>query len=62
MQQISEFMGKSFSDEVIESIVTSSTFDAMKKNKSANPDSLPQLQADASQKKTFMRKGTVHHS
>nr|XP_054767352.1 sulfotransferase 1B1-like [Lytechinus pictus] len=52
-------MGKSFSDETIEGIVESSTFDAMKKNKNSNPDSLPQLQASASQKKTFLRKGVV---
>ncbi|XP_041478094.1 sulfotransferase 1C2-like [Lytechinus variegatus] len=59
VKQISEFMGKSFSNETIEGIVESSTFDAMKKNKNSNPDSLPQLQANESQKKTFLRKGVV---
>eukprot|EP00057_Strongylocentrotus_purpuratus_P008188 XP_011662662.1 PREDICTED: sulfotransferase 1A1 [Strongylocentrotus purpuratus] len=59
VKQISEFMCKSLSDETIESIVESSTFDAMKKNRNSNPDSLPQLQADASKKKTFLRKGVV---
>ena len=56
MRQISEFMGKSLSDDVIEKIATASTFKAMKKNPTSNPDSV--ISSDGKTGAgSFMRKG-----
>ncbi|XP_072163327.1 sulfotransferase 1C2-like [Diadema setosum] len=57
IRQISEFMGKSFSDETIDAIVAGSTFDAMKKNKTSNPDQVIKRVKEGS--KSFMRKGVI---
>ena len=56
-------MGKSFSADVIDRIVAASTFDAMKKSKSSNPDlnkaDTPAHSVDTSNNKSFFRKGRV---
>ena len=63
VEQIAEFMGKSFSADVIDKIVAATTFDAMKKNKNVNPDVfIPAMQTlalaiDTSNNKSFFRKG-----
>ncbi|XP_071495266.1 sulfotransferase 1C2-like [Diadema antillarum] len=57
IRQISDFMGKSFSEETIDAIVKGSTFDAMKKNKTSNPDRVFKRVKDGS--KSFMRKGII---
>ncbi|XP_030846051.1 sulfotransferase 1C2 [Strongylocentrotus purpuratus] len=56
IRQIAEFMGKSFSDDAIEKIAEASTFKAMKKNPSSNPDTVLQK---SNQDSSFMRKGVV---
>ncbi|XP_071491204.1 sulfotransferase 1C2-like [Diadema antillarum] len=54
--QIMQFMGKSLPSDVIDQIVAASTFDAMKKSPSSNPD----LQAGRTiERGSFMRKGAV---
>ncbi|XP_071506514.1 sulfotransferase 1A1-like [Diadema antillarum] len=65
VEQVARFIGKSLSDDVIDRIVEASTFGAMKKSKSANPDFL-KAELDPSQKEpesktssSFMRKGVV---
>ncbi|XP_030846018.1 sulfotransferase 1C2 [Strongylocentrotus purpuratus] len=64
VRQIAEFMGKSLSDDVIEKIAKASTFKAMKKNPSSNPDTLlkkgkQESGLEQSSKPSFMRKGVV---
>ncbi|XP_071495264.1 sulfotransferase 1C2-like [Diadema antillarum] len=55
--QISEFMGMSFSEETIDAMVAGSTFDAMKKNKTSNPDQVSKRKKGGGT--SFMRKGAV---
>ncbi|XP_071484121.1 sulfotransferase 1C2-like [Diadema antillarum] len=71
VKQIAQFMGKSFSDDVIDRIVEASTFSAMKKSKSANPDSVIASVKNVTKKEetkksemkksegSFMRKGAI---
>ncbi|XP_797930.4 sulfotransferase 1C2A [Strongylocentrotus purpuratus] len=58
VKQIVEFMGKSFTADVIQKISDASTFKAMKKSPSANPDFLIKGEA-AEGSRSFMRKGIV---
>ncbi|XP_071484085.1 sulfotransferase 1A1-like [Diadema antillarum] len=60
VKQVARFMGNSLSDDVINRIVEGSTFSAMKKSKSSNPDSILILSEDAKKQGTsFMRKGAI---
>ncbi|XP_071491198.1 sulfotransferase 1A1-like [Diadema antillarum] len=65
VEQVASFMGKSFSDDVIDRIVEASTFSAMKNSKSANPDSVIVTYAPATDENpiksglSFMRKGAI---
>ena len=61
MKQISEFLGKSFSDEILDAITDHCSFESMKKNPMTNPDSLiknfyPDGKIPDGQ--SFLRKGT----
>ncbi|XP_063964758.1 sulfotransferase 1C2-like [Lytechinus pictus] len=58
VKQIAEFMGKSFTDDVIQKIADASTFKAMKESSSSNPDILIKGRIDEGNK-SFMRKGIV---
>ena len=59
VRKVSTFMGKTFTDNIIDQIVSASTFKAMKENPSSNPDSVFH-QNQESEFGTFMRKGTVY--
>nr|XP_054767549.1 sulfotransferase 1C2-like [Lytechinus pictus] len=59
VKQIAEFMGKSFTDDVIQKIADASTFKAMKESSSSNPDILIKGRIDEGNK-SFMRKGSSH--
>ncbi|XP_011661042.1 sulfotransferase 1C2A-like [Strongylocentrotus purpuratus] len=59
VRQIAEFMGKSFSDDVIEKISEASTFQAMKKNPSSNPDTFDSPGRKVKSGNSFMRKGII---
>ena len=53
VQQIADFLGYHYSDDIIERIADHTTFKNMKKNPMANPDSL----FHETKKTSFMRKG-----
>ncbi|XP_071506168.1 sulfotransferase 1C2-like [Diadema antillarum] len=57
--RVSDFLGKNLSDDVIDKITKHCTFDAMKKDPKANPDSVPVFAKAVSKKKSFMRKGEI---
>ena len=59
VKQISEFLGKSFSDEILDAITDHCTFENMKKNPMANPDTMIKefLGKDIPDGQSFMRKG-----
>ncbi|XP_071484078.1 sulfotransferase 1A1-like [Diadema antillarum] len=65
VEQVASFMGKALSDDVMDRIVEASTFSAMKKSKSSNPDSLITSSGLATSENTmksgssFMRKGAI---
>ncbi|XP_033631084.1 sulfotransferase 1A1-like [Asterias rubens] len=61
VKQISEFLGKSFSDEILDAITDHCTFENMKKNPMANPDTMIKefLGKDIPDGQSFMRKGIV---
>ncbi|XP_071478960.1 sulfotransferase 1A1-like [Diadema antillarum] len=65
VEQVASFMGKSLSDDVIDRIVEASTFSAMKKSKSTNPDSyyvpagLTTRESSTNIGSSFMRKGVI---
>ncbi|XP_071491197.1 sulfotransferase 1A1-like [Diadema antillarum] len=65
VEQVASFMEKSLSDDVIDRIVEASTFSAMKKSNSSNPDSLITTSGLAKNENTmksgssFMRKGAI---
>ncbi|XP_063964817.1 sulfotransferase 1C2A-like isoform X2 [Lytechinus pictus] len=59
VRQIAHFMGKSLSDDVIKQISRASTFEAMKSNPSANPDSIISPTIHRENNQSFMRKGII---
>ncbi|XP_022091467.1 sulfotransferase 1A3-like isoform X1 [Acanthaster planci] len=62
VKQISEFLGKSFSDDIIDAITDHCTFANMKKNPMTNPDVLIQQIVGKREGVSFMRKGVVGDS
>ncbi|XP_071797657.1 amine sulfotransferase-like [Asterias amurensis] len=59
VKRISEFLEKSFSDEILDAITDHCTFENMKKNPMTNPDTLLKATMDINEGQSFMRKGTV---
>ncbi|XP_071502301.1 sulfotransferase 1C2-like [Diadema antillarum] len=65
VERVARFIGKSLSDDVINRIAEASTFGAMKKSKSANPDfilakvGVAQKEQENKSSSSFMRKGSV---
>ncbi|XP_038075385.1 sulfotransferase 1C2-like [Patiria miniata] len=59
VQRISNFLGKSFSDDVIDDITDHCTFENMKKNPMTNPDTLLHKIFGEQEGRSFMRKGGV---
>ncbi|XP_030845639.1 sulfotransferase isoform X2 [Strongylocentrotus purpuratus] len=57
--RVCDFLGKELSDDIIDVITENSTFNAMKKDPTANPDSLLVFKEAAKQKRSFLRKGEV---
>ena len=58
VKQISEFLGKSFSDEIIDAITDHCSFESMKNNPMTNPDTIiAQRFGKIADGKSFMRKG-----
>ncbi|XP_071797714.1 amine sulfotransferase-like [Asterias amurensis] len=58
VKQISEFLGKSFSDEILDAITDHCSFESMKNNPMTNPDTLiAQRLGKIADGKSFMRKG-----
>ncbi|XP_072179264.1 sulfotransferase 1C2-like [Diadema setosum] len=60
VERVAQFMGKSLTDDVIDRIVEASSFGAMKKSKSSNPDSLlARVGLARKEQSSFMRKGAI---
>ncbi|XP_072043248.1 sulfotransferase 1C4-like [Amphiura filiformis] len=57
--QICEFVGYSYSEEILDSITEHTTFSSMKKNPMTNPDSIFPRRVTADKDISFMRKGKV---
>ncbi|XP_038064363.1 sulfotransferase 1A3-like [Patiria miniata] len=62
VKKLSEFLGKSFPDDVIDAITAHCSFANMKKNPMTNPDSLLEMVMGKQEGRSFMRKGVVGDS